>query len=171
MKHPCASHKLKICRRADFLNVCAPSRIRTYDRLVKSELLYQLSYGCIFPARHIRLRYSSEPTKTAMDAFNNYIQDYTQNIWIVKGVRDGPRPRVIKRMSKAQRILCGHKSLSILLRILAIYVSVRDPGSWVRLVTNHHCARHKLRICRRADSLNVCVRDGTRTHKPCGGKF
>ena len=35
---------------------CAPSRIRTYDRLVKSELLYQLSYGCVF---NFQLLYSN----------------------------------------------------------------------------------------------------------------
>ena len=46
-KYGCASHKLNVCHLADILNACAPSRIRTYDRLVKSELLYQLSYGCV----------------------------------------------------------------------------------------------------------------------------
>ena len=34
-------------RCAPFLFSCAPGRNRTYDRLLKRQLLYQLSYGCI----------------------------------------------------------------------------------------------------------------------------
>ena len=30
---------------ASFASLCPPTRIRTWDHLVKSELLYQLSYG------------------------------------------------------------------------------------------------------------------------------
>ena len=37
--------KQKTCRRAGFLVLCPPTRIRTSDHLLKRELLYQLSYG------------------------------------------------------------------------------------------------------------------------------
>ena len=38
-------HVSKNAAQAAFFYSCPPGRIRTYDRLVKSELLYQLSYG------------------------------------------------------------------------------------------------------------------------------
>ena len=44
-RHSSAFHKLKICRRADFLNVCGPEEIRTPDLPLAKRLLYQLSYG------------------------------------------------------------------------------------------------------------------------------
>ncbi len=38
------AHSEKTCRRAGLFRLCAPTRIRTWDRLLKRELLYQLSY-------------------------------------------------------------------------------------------------------------------------------
>ena len=76
-------------------------------------------------------------------------------------VKYGESPSLSARRHKihsdeqAQLILYGHKSLSILLRVLAIYVSARDPGSWFRLLTKHHCAFPKLKTCRRAGFLNA----------------
>ena len=58
-KHRCGPHRLKISRRGDFLNVCAPRRDRTSDILLKRELLYQLSYGRIHSIYHDCLYFES----------------------------------------------------------------------------------------------------------------
>ena len=41
------AQKHKTCRRAGVCVFCAPSRVRTYDLILKRDLLYQLSYGRI----------------------------------------------------------------------------------------------------------------------------
>ncbi len=65
--------------------------------------------------------------------------------------------------ARAFKFIVYHKSLSILLRVLAIYVSARDPASPFRKLSKYGCGLHKLKTCRRAGFLNVCGPEESRT--------
>ncbi len=49
---------------------------------------------------------------------------------------------IVSLITARLRLACGHESLSILLRILAIYVSARYPASPFRLLTKYGCGFH-----------------------------
>ena len=50
---------------------CTPAGVRTLDTLIKSQVLYQLSYGCIrFLFAGAKVQTFSEPTKLFRDFFS-----------------------------------------------------------------------------------------------------
>ena len=85
-----------------------PSRIRTYDRLLKRELLYQLSYGRVVPEVGV------EPTCLAAADFKSttYTSSVTRAIYIYH--------RYFNKYLEAWARI-GHELLSIFLTKLEIY--------------------------------------------------